>query len=58
MGGVEPLESTKDQGGKSSQDSNGGTLDEMPYNGGRELIESTSSGKTGVKSKDGGTISQ
>jgi hypothetical protein len=29
------------------QDSNGGTLDEMPYSGKREIVESTSSRKTG-----------
>ena len=29
------------------QDSNGGTLDEMPYSGEKELVESTSSRKTG-----------
>ena len=32
---------------RDSQDSKGGTLDEMPNSGERELIESTSSRKTG-----------
>ena len=32
---------------KDSQDSKGGTLDEMPNSGERELVESTSSRKTG-----------
>jgi hypothetical protein len=32
---------------RDSQDSKGGTLDEIPNNGERELIESTSSRKTG-----------
>ena len=32
---------------RDSQDSKEGTLDEMPYSGERELVESTSSGKTG-----------
>jgi hypothetical protein len=31
---------------RDSQDSKGGTLDEMPYSGERELVESTSSRKT------------
>lgn len=30
-----------------SQDSKGGTLDEMPYNGERGLVEHTTSRKTG-----------
>jgi hypothetical protein len=32
---------------RDSQDSNGGTLDEMPNSRERELVESTSSRKTG-----------
>ena len=32
---------------KDSQDSKGGTLDEMPCSGERELVESSSSGETG-----------
>ena len=32
---------------RDSQDSKGGTLDEMPYSGERELVESTSSRKKG-----------
>jgi hypothetical protein len=32
---------------RDSQDSKGGTFDEMPYSGERELVESTSSRKTG-----------
>jgi hypothetical protein len=33
---------------RDSQDSKGGTLDEMPNSGEREIIEPTSSRKTGV----------
>jgi hypothetical protein len=32
---------------KDSQDSKGGTLDEMPYSGEKELVASTTSRKTG-----------
>jgi hypothetical protein len=32
---------------RDSQDSNGGTLDKMPYSGERELVEYTSSRKIG-----------
>jgi hypothetical protein len=32
---------------RDSLDSKGGTLDEMPYSGERELVESTSSRNTG-----------
>ena len=32
---------------RDAQDSKGGTLDEMPYSGERELVESTSRRKTG-----------
>jgi len=35
-----------------------GTLDEMPYSGERELIEPTSSRKTGRQVKDGAATSQ
>ena len=38
---------------KDSQDSKRGTLDEMPYSRERELIELTSSRKTGHQVKDG-----
>jgi hypothetical protein len=34
---------------RDSQESNGGTLDEMPDSRERELIETTSSRKTGIK---------
>jgi hypothetical protein len=34
---------------RDSQDSKGGTLDKMPNSGKRELVESTSSSKTGHK---------
>jgi hypothetical protein len=40
-----------------SQDSKGGTLDERPYSGERELEESTSSRKTGHQLLDGVAIS-
>jgi hypothetical protein len=41
-----------------SLDSNGGTLDEMPYSGERELVEPTSSRKTGHQVRDGVVIPQ
>jgi hypothetical protein len=41
----DPPECTRDLGG-DSKDSKEGTLDEMFYNGERELVESTSSRKT------------
>jgi hypothetical protein len=44
----DPLESTSTREVRDSQDSKGGTLDEMPYNRERDLIESTSSRKTGI----------
>jgi hypothetical protein len=34
---------------RDAQDSKGGTLDERPYSGERELVESTSSRKIGIK---------
>jgi hypothetical protein len=37
----EPLESTSTREVRDSQDSKGGTLDEMPYNGERELKSPT-----------------
>ena len=37
---------------RDSQDSKGGTLDEMPYSGERGLVESTSSRKTGYQVRD------
>jgi hypothetical protein len=43
---------------RDSQDSKGGTLDEMSYNGKRELVESTSSRKTGHQVRDGVAIPQ
>ena len=43
---------------RDSQDSKGGTLDEMPYSGKRELVESTSSRKTGHQVRDGVAIPQ
>jgi hypothetical protein len=36
----------------------GGTLDEMPYNGEMELVESTSSRKTGHQVREGVAIPQ
>ena len=41
-----------------SQDSKGGTLDEVLYTGARELIESTSSRKTGHQVRDGVAMPQ
>ena len=41
---------------RDSQDSKGGTLDEMPYSRERELIEPTSSRKTGHQVRDGVAI--
>jgi hypothetical protein len=41
-----------------SQDSKGGTLDEMPYSGERDLVEHTSSRKTQHQVRDGVTIPQ
>ena len=38
---------TRELGGEVDQDSKGGTLNEMPYSGERELVESISSRKTG-----------
>jgi hypothetical protein len=43
---------------RDSQNSKGGTLDEMPYSGERELVESTSSRKTGHHMRDGVAIPQ
>jgi hypothetical protein len=44
---------------RESQDLKGGTLDEMPNNEERELVDSTSSRKTGYKvERDGVTIPQ
>jgi hypothetical protein len=37
---------------KDSQDSKKGTLDEISYSGKRELIEATSSRKTGHRERD------
>jgi hypothetical protein len=37
---------------KNSPDSKEGTLDEMPYIGGRELVETTSSRKTSHQMRD------
>ena len=37
---------------KYSQDSKGGTLDELPNNGKMELVESTSSRRQGIKCRD------
>jgi hypothetical protein len=43
---------------RDSQDSNGRTLDEMPDSRERELIEPTSSRKTGHQVRDGMVIPQ
>ena len=37
--------------GRDAQDTKGGTLNEMPYSGERELVESTSDRKTGLQVK-------
>jgi hypothetical protein len=42
---------------RESQDSKGGTLDEMPYSGKRELVESTSNRKTRATSGGIGLLS-
>jgi hypothetical protein len=44
--------------GRDSQDSKGGTLDEMPDSRERELIERTSSKNTGHQVRDGVAIPQ
>ena len=43
---------------RDSQDSKGGTLDEMPNSRERELIEPTSSRKTGHQMRERGAIPQ
>jgi hypothetical protein len=43
---------------RDSQDSNGGTSDEMPNSGERDLIEPTSSRKTGHQVRDGVAMPQ
>jgi hypothetical protein len=43
---------------RDSQDSKGGTLDEMAYSGKRELTELTSNRKTGNQVRDGVAIPQ
>jgi hypothetical protein len=43
---------------RDSQDSQGGTFDEMPYSRERELIEPTSSRKIGHQVRDGVVIPQ
>ena len=43
---------------RDSQDSKGGTLDEMPDSRERELIEPTSSRKTGHQMRERGAIPQ
>jgi hypothetical protein len=43
---------------RDSQESKGGTLDEKPHNRERELIEPTSSRKTGDQVRDGVAIPQ
>jgi hypothetical protein len=48
-----PPECIRDLEVKDSQDSKGGTLDEMTYSGGRKLVEHTSSKKTGHQLRDG-----
>jgi hypothetical protein len=43
---------------RDTQDSKGGTLDEMPYSGERELVEPTSNRKAGHQVRDGVAIPQ
>jgi hypothetical protein len=43
---------------RDSQDSKGGTLDEMPYIGERELVETTSRRKKGHQVRDGVPVPQ
>jgi hypothetical protein len=43
---------------RDSQDSKGGTLDEMPDSRERELLEPTSSRKTGYQMREGFAIPQ
>jgi hypothetical protein len=43
---------------RDSQDSKGAILDEMPYSGERELVEPTSSRKTGHQMREGVVIPQ
>jgi hypothetical protein len=43
---------------RDNQDSKGGTLDEMPYNEKKELVEPTSYRKTGHQVSDGVAIPQ
>jgi hypothetical protein len=43
---------------RDSQDSKGGTLDEMLYSGERELVEPTSSRETGYQVKNGVAMPQ
>jgi len=59
-GWVDPLECTRDLGGKkqSGIKEEGGTLDEQPYSGEREFIESTSSRKTSHQVRDSVAIPQ
>jgi hypothetical protein len=50
----DPLECTKTWEVRVSQDSKGGTLDEMPESRERELVEPNSSRKTGHQVREGG----
>ena len=55
-GGVQYVPDT--QVVRESQDSKRGTLDKIPYSGERELVEPTSSRKTGHQVSDGVAIPQ
>ena len=57
-GGVPSRKIPKTWDVRDSQDSKGGTLDEMPHSGEKELVEPTSSKRQGIKWKDGVVISQ
>jgi hypothetical protein len=52
----DPPECTRDLEVKDSQDSQRGTFDDMPNSRERELIEPTSSRKTGYQVRDGVAI--
>ena len=56
--GETPPNAPETQEVRDSQDSKGGTLDEMPNSRERELIEPTSSRKTGHQVRDGVAIPQ
>ena len=58
MGGGNSLDVPETWEMRDSQDSNGGTLDEMFGSGERKLVEPTSIKKTGHQVRDGDAIPQ